>query len=102
MYSVSQSSTNDEEECLDEIIDRKFVTQERKKEVVDDFTEKDREIVDKSTILEEADDDEPLTGDLKVPFFCLNNYEGNVTSAYRSLSPSQKNDDKKSKSIYFQ
>ena len=67
-YSVSPSSKKDEEECLDEAIDKKVVAQERQKEAIDDFAEEDREILDKPTILEELGDDEPLS------------YQGNVTN----------------------
>ena len=73
----------DDEECLDfdEAIDRKFVAQERQKEAVDDFADEDSEILDKSTVQEDPDDDEPRTADVKIPFSCLNNYQGNMTVA---------------------
>ena len=81
MYSVSPSSIKDDEECLDldEAIDRKSVAQERQREAVDDFADEDSEILDKPTMQEDPDDDESRTDDIKIPFSCLNSYQGNMT-----------------------
>jgi hypothetical protein len=61
---------DDEEECLEDAIDRKVAGHERQLDALeDDVMGGD---LDTSSTVEDIDDNEPLTDDIKIPFLYKN------------------------------
>ncbi|CAB4032069.1 Hypothetical predicted protein, partial [Paramuricea clavata] len=73
LVSVSPSSTKDEEGCSVDSIDRKVAARERQQDAVEDDIMED-DLYTPSQV-EDLDDNEPLTNDIKIPFLYKKNPE---------------------------
>ena len=80
-YSVTQSSTDNEEQ---DSIDRKFVAQDRRQDALEEDDECVDELLNTPSKTEELSDDEPMADDIRIPFF-FDRDQGSVISNFDAI-----------------